>query len=119
MACSLQLPRTSLHQLDHHDDALGVLAHIAEAVLHQQLELGPLGALGAADDVNVVLRQLERRRLEADAAGRDAEHEAEVDVCGAHEQRSASSVHTADSRIRRPSPSMRMLPLCRSLIWSR
>ena len=74
---------TVLHELDAGDDPLGVLPRVAEALLEQRAELGKLGRVESAEDVDIVLRELERRHLEPDRAGRVAQHEAKVDVCPA------------------------------------
>lgn len=57
-----------------------MLACVAERPLEERLELGVLLPVKTAEDVDVVLWELERCRLEAERAGRVGEEEAKVDV---------------------------------------
>lgn len=65
--------RTLLHQFDQGDDPLGVLPRVPERALEELLELEETGTVVPAEDVNVVLRQLEGRHFETDRAGRVGE----------------------------------------------
>ena len=71
-----------MHELNEGDDPLGVLASITERPLEQCLELFGLDALEPAEDIDVVLRQLERGHLESERARGVGEEEPKVDVCG-------------------------------------